>query len=167
MSDAVNHFQLGCRHYLTRPSGSKRHPDNSNGAEESDGASLATCFRVQENQTIDADCLRAWRYHLLDKDDVFHPAFLQEIIFGGTDNVHMESDTQDLLETWGTLKVSFIPHSSIPNGPCYVNKDVVHSVWRVYEDRQLAFLQATWPSIEDKRRETLPNGMGRIANIKI
>lgn len=121
---------------------------------------------MRENQTIDADCLRAWRSNYLDEDDVFHPAFLQEIIFGGTDNAHLESDAQDVLETWGTLKVSFIPYLSIPNGPCYVNKDIIHSVWRVYEDRQLAFLQATWPSIEDKRRGILPKGMGEIANTK-
>lgn len=149
--DAATSFRLGRHHYLTRPSGSKRYRANINGAEKSDEASLATYFRVQENRTIDADCLRAWRSNYLDEDDVFHPAFLQEIIFGGTDKVRLENDIQEVFEAWETLKVSFEPHLSISNGPCYVNKDVIFSVWRVYEDRQLAFLQATWPSIEDKR----------------
>lgn len=162
--DAANSFRLGCRHYLTRLSGTKRHYDNINSAEKSDEASLATCFQVQGKFIIDANRLRAWRSNYLDEDDVFHPAFLQEIIFGGSDDVYLESDTQDVFEAWETLKVSFVPHLSIAKGPCYVNKDVIHSVWRVYEDRQLAFVQAIWPSIEDKRRAILPNGMRSIAN---
>lgn len=149
--DAANYFRLGCRHYLTRPSGSRRPCIETNSFEKGDGASLATCFRVNENLNIDAGCLRAWRTDYLDKDDAFHPAFLREIIFGGTD-VHLENDTQAVFDAWGTREVSFVPHLSIANGPCYVDRETIHSVWRVYEDRQLAFLQATWPSFEDKRR---------------
>lgn len=136
--DTSSSFWLGYRHYLARPSGFKRHSPNINEVEKNDQASLATIFRVQENQTIK------------DKDDAFHPSFLQEVIFGGADDVHLESNTRDMFEAWETLHVTFLPHLSISNGPYYVKEDSIHSIWRVYEDRQLAFVQAIWPSIEDK-----------------
>lgn len=136
--DTSSSFWLGYRHYLARPSGFKPHSPNINEVEKNDQASLATIFRVQENQTIK------------DKDDAFHPSFLQEVIFGGADDVHLESNTRDMFEAWETLHVTFLPHLSISNGPYYVKEDSIHSIWRVYEDRQLAFVQAIWPSIEDK-----------------
>lgn len=148
--DTSSSFWLGYRHYLARPSGFKRHSPNIHEVEKNDQASLATIFPVQENQTINAECLRAWRANYLDKDDAFHPSFLQEVNFGGADDVHLESDTRDMFEAWETLHVTFLPHLSISNGPYYVKEDSIHSIWRVYEDRQLAFVQAIWPSIEDK-----------------
>lgn len=126
--DAANRFQLGHRHYLTRPSGSRRNPVNLYGARKNDQFSLATCFRAQKNQTINADCLRAWPSNYLDEDDVFHPAFLQEIIFAGTDHVctsgkrhrmflklgrhwksvpHLTLASRTALAVW--TKISFIP----------------------------------------------------------
>lgn len=156
--DASNSFLLGDRHYLTRPSGYERHCDINDSPENGDEGSLATFFQVNGTSTIDAGRLRSWRAMLLDTDDVFHPAFLQEIIFGGVNDVHLESDTSNLFEAWETRKVSFAPHLSIGNGPCYVVKDETHSVWRVYEDRQLGFLQAIWPSLEDDRQAILPDG---------
>lgn len=162
--DASNSFFLDRRHYLTRPSGSKRHCTDTNSAENGDEGSLATCFQVDGTSTIDAERLRSWRSMILDSDDVFHPAFLQEIIFGGVNDVRLESDTCDVFESWETRKVSFAPGLSVENGPCYVIKDEIHSVWRVYEDRQLAFLQAIWPSIKDNRQAFLREEMRRIAN---
>ena len=148
--DTSSNFRLGCRHYLARPSGFKRYSPNINDVGKNDEASLATIFRVQENQTVNAECLRAWRANYLDKDDAFHPSFLQEVIFGGADDVHVESDTRDIFEAWETLHVTFVPHLGISTGPYYVKEDSIYSIWRVYEDRQLAFVQAIWPSIEDK-----------------
>lgn len=79
--DASNSFVLGSRHYLTRPSGYKRHYDINNSPENGEEGSLATCFQVDGTSTIDAERLRSWPAMLLDTDDVFHPAFLQEIVF--------------------------------------------------------------------------------------
>ena len=149
--DTSSNFRLGHRHYLARPSGFKRCRPNINGVGNNDEASLATYFRVEKNQIINADCLRAWRVNYLDNDDAFHPSFLQEVIFGGADDVHLGSDTRDVFEAWETLHVSFAPGLSIANGPYRVKNDSIHSIWRVYDDRQLAFVQATWPSIEDER----------------
>lgn len=128
-----------------------RYRPNINGEGKNDEASLATCFRVEKNQTINADCLRAWRADYLDDDDAFHPSFLQEVIFGGADDVHLDTDTRDLFEDWGTLQVNLEPYLKIPNGPYYVKKDFIYSIWRVYEDRQLAFVHAIWPSTESER----------------
>ena len=149
--DTSSNFRLGGRHYLARPSGFKRYRPNIKEIGKNDEASLATCFPVQKNQTINAQCLRAWRANYLDNDDAFHPSFLEELIFSGADGVHLESDTKDVFEAWGTLHVSFAPNLSIPNGPYYVKKDSIYSIWRVYEDCQLAFVQAIWPSFEDEK----------------
>lgn len=148
--DASSNFRLGSRNYLTRPSGAKRTLPSIDGAFKSDATSLATCLQVPKNQTIDADYLRAWRADFLDNDDVFHPCFLQEVVFGGTDDVHLESGTQDLFKAWETCRVSFVPDLGAASGPCYIRNNDIHTVWRVYEDRQLAFVQSTWPSIRDR-----------------
>ena len=154
--DTSSNSRLRHRHYLARPSRFKRYRANINGVGKNDEVSLTTCFRVEKNQTINADCLRAWRADYLDDNDAFHPSFLQEVIFGGADDVHLESDTRDLFEAWETLHVSFAPHLRIPHGPYYVEKDSMYSIWRVYEDRQLAFVQAILPSIESERLFSLP-----------
>ena len=125
---------------------------------------MATCIQIDKDLAINGEMLHTWRARYLDTDDVFHPSFLQEIIFTGTDDVHLESDTKTVLEDWKTLKVNSVPHLGIPNGPCYVVKGVIHSAWRVYQDPQLSFLQAVWPSIEDKRQAILSIEVERIAN---
>lgn len=110
-----------------------------------------TCFRVQKNLTIDAGTLRAWRTDHLDEDDVLDPDFLQEIIFAGvkSDDVHLTSDAEKIFKDWQTLKVRYEPHLDVNNGPYYVDKGLLYSVWKVHEDRQLAFVQATWPATDD------------------
>ncbi len=109
-----------------------------------------TCLRLENNQTVNASTLLTWRTNHLDKDDVFTPEFLHEIIFCGvqSEDVHLESDTGELFEDWQTLKIRYVPHLDVGNGPYYINNGILHSVWRVYEDRQLAFVQATWPSTD-------------------
>ena len=151
MMDSSRYFRLGHRHYLARPTGFKRHHLDIDGVKQNDRASLATYFRVQTNQIINVDFLRAWRANYLDADDAFHSSFLGEVIFGGADNVQLRSDTADVFEAWSTRQVSFAPNVIISNGPYYVKEDFLYSVWRVYEDRQLNFVQAIWPSIEDER----------------
>lgn len=57
-----------------------------------------------------------------------------------------------LLAAWNTQDVLYQPHLDIPNGPYYISEGVLHSVWKVYDDYQLAFVQALWPATQ----ETLP-----------
>jgi hypothetical protein len=113
---------------------------------------LVTYFHVEKNQTIDAYTLQTWRPDYLHEDDVFHVDFLKEIIFGGvqSNDVHLEGDTEEVFKNWKTQKVRYEPHMNVDNGPYYVVSGFLHSVWRVYEDRQLAFLQAIWPSIDEE-----------------
>lgn len=110
-----------------------------------------TYFRAQKSQTIDAGVLQAWRAKHLDQDDVFHPDFLQGVIFGGvkSDEVHLTCDAKTLLEDWNTASVVYEPHLELKDGPYYVSRGILHSIWRIYEDHQLAFLQATWPTEDD------------------
>jgi hypothetical protein len=112
---------------------------------------LSAYFRLQKNQTINARTLRMWRTDHLDTDDVFQPEFLRHIIFGGvrSEDVHIENDTNQLFNDWQTLKVRFEPDLDISNGPYYVEGGLPHSVWKIYQDRQLAFVQAIWPSQND------------------
>ena len=108
-------------------------------------------MRLKKDQVIDASTLLKWRTDQLDGDDVFAPEFLQEMIFGGvqSEDLHLESDTEQVFEDWKTLKIRYVPHLDVGDGPYHVYRGLLHSVWRVYEDPQLAFVQATWPSTDD------------------
>ena len=68
--DTSSNSRPGNSHYLARPTGFKRYREVGKNVK----ASLATCFRVQKNQTVDAECLRAWRADYLDHDEAFHPS---------------------------------------------------------------------------------------------
>ena len=107
-----------------------------------------TCLHLEKSQVIDASTLLNWRTDHLDGDDVFAPEFLREIIFVGVqfEDIHLENDTEILFEDWQTLTLRYVPHLDIGNGPYCIYRGLRHSVRRVYEDRQLAFVQAIWPS---------------------
>ena len=91
-----------------------------------------------------------WRASLLDPDDVFRPEFLSELILGGGDagDAVLADDLGPLLERWKVRRISYEPSLVVPDGPYYLANDVLHSVWRVYQDHQLAFVQALWPSLD-------------------
>ena len=115
--------------------------------------SLATYFRVQKGHIIDADTLQQWRTRYLDRDDVFDPAFLHEIIFGGVgpSDISITRDAERLFETWQTSKFSYEPQVDAENGPYYIDKGRFFSVWKVFEDHKLAFVQSTWPANRNDR----------------
>ncbi|RHZ70336.1 hypothetical protein CDV55_108201 [Aspergillus turcosus] len=121
---------------------------------------LATYFHVSKDQNINANTLERWRADYLDKDDVFHVDFLQQIIIGGacSTDIRLSDDTRKVFQRWNTVNITYDPDLEIDSGPYYVANGVVHSVWKVYEDRQLAFVQATWPS---------PDSNGQVARPKI
>ena len=110
-----------------------------------------TCLRLQKDQTIDASTLLTWRTDQLDRDDVFAPEFLQQTDFCGvqSQDVYLEIDTERLFKDWQTSRIRYAPHLDVGNGPYYISRGTLHSVWRVYEDRQLAFVQAIWPSTDN------------------
>ena len=149
--DASNSFRLESCQYLARPAGLKARLQNTHNPVENETAFIVTFFHGYSNQKVDADRLRAWRADLFDQDDVFHPAYLQHIIFGGADNIHLDPDVESVFESWETINVSFAPHLEIIDGPYLVQNGEIYSVWRVYEDSQLAFVQSIWPSLENER----------------
>jgi hypothetical protein len=64
-------------------------------------------------------------------------------------NIHLSSDAERLFQDWLTLRLRYEPKLDAESGPYYVHNSVLHSVWKVQEDRQLAFVQAVWP-VADK-----------------
>ncbi|PWY85828.1 amidase signature enzyme [Aspergillus sclerotioniger CBS 115572] len=142
-TESLISFELGAHQYLARPI-------ESYGVLEalSDSSGLVTYLHVSKDKTLDANALEDWRASLLAKDDVFHVDFLQHIIIGGacSSEVHLTEDVQDLFQGWNTTKITYEPQLDIASGPYYIQKGILYSVWKVYEDCQLAFLQATWPS---------------------
>jgi hypothetical protein len=116
---------------------------------------LVTCLKAQKNQVINATTLQEWRVEFLDGDDVFDPAFLIQIMICGVDSndINVTSDAQELLAAWNTQGIIYQPHLDIPNGPYYTSEGVLHSVWKIYDDYQLAFVQALWPAAPEKLPE--------------
>lgn len=109
-----------------------------------------TYLQVSNDHIINTGSLQQWREKFLDQDDVFHADFLKLIVFGGidTDYVRFGQDVENVFEKWNTLKMVCEPGLNIANGTYYAHKGLIHSVSKVYPDRQLAFVQATWPSLE-------------------
>ncbi|KAK2737897.1 hypothetical protein FQN57_007348 [Myotisia sp. PD_48] len=130
---------------------------------------LATYFYIAEDQTIDAKTLREWRVNYLEKDDVFHVDFLQQIIFGGCcqNEMHLTAEMQDIFHEWNTQKVLCDPNLKISNGPYFALNGLVHSVWKVYEDDHLAFVQSLWPSLHDERQAHCPGHPYRSHGIAV
>jgi hypothetical protein len=112
-----------------------------------------TCFTAHKNQTIDDHVLKTWRSETLDRDDVFHPDFLKEVVFSGVgkSDVVITADAQTAFSDWKTSKISFLSTHLLSDGPYYIDRGVLYTVWRVYEDRQLAFMQSLWASLKQSR----------------
>lgn len=110
-----------------------------------------TYFRAHKDQIINASSLQAWRVEHLDGDEVFDRGFLREIIFGGihSDDVQLSQDSEKVFQDWQIHKIKYEPHLNVTDGPYCVVRGLLHSVWRVYEDSQLTFVQSIWPSIDN------------------
>lgn len=108
------------------------------------GPLLVTYFLTNDRQIIDASALLAWRSNYLDNDVVFQPEFLHHIIFGAVPAARFTGDAIRLLTEWQAT-ILYERDLIISNGPYYIDNGSVYYVWKVYEDRQLAFVQSTWP----------------------
>ncbi|CAG8951778.1 hypothetical protein HYFRA_00005582 [Hymenoscyphus fraxineus] len=145
MSDPSKTFQVRGITYIAWPiSVSIDIPDGD------ENSALATCFDVEENSIINASIMSAWRDEL-QKDDVFAPEFLQQIMFTGLGSREMKlaSDTEKMFKDWKTLRFFHVPALKVADGPYYIEQGSLYSISRVYEDRQLAFVQAIKPSQHD------------------
>ncbi|CAG8984104.1 hypothetical protein HYALB_00010605 [Hymenoscyphus albidus] len=145
MADASKTFQVRGSTYIAWPiSVSFDIPDGD------ENSALVTCFDVEENSIINASIMSAWRDEL-QKDDVFAPEFLQQIIFTGLGSREMKlaSYTEKTFKDWKTLRFFHVPALKVADGPYCIEQGLLYSISRVYEDRQLAFLQAIKPSQHD------------------
>jgi hypothetical protein len=111
---------------------------------------LLKLFPVQKNRTIDAKTLSQWRTHHLNRDDCFHVENLEIVVFSGVQptEIHITEDAQALFKDWDS-KIKYERDLQLRNGPCYAEKGVLYTIWKVYEDRQLAFVQSIWPAGEE------------------
>ncbi|KAI0101049.1 amidase signature domain-containing protein [Nemania sp. FL0031] len=150
-------FMLGQSCYEARPL--PGHPECSSRLRQ---PSLITCFQVSKNSAINSRVLHLWRKVHLDQDDVFHPNFLQNVIFCGVEQSHINltDDAKSLLGEWGTVTVEYESKIGVASGPYLVHLGTLHSVWKVYEDRQLAFSQSIWPSDHDNQAFVATNAPG-------
>ena len=63
-------------------------------------------------------------------------------------DVHLGGDTNQVFKDWQTSRIRFEPDVKINNGPYYTEKGSLHSVWRIYQDYHLVFVQAVLPMVE-------------------
>lgn len=105
---------------------------------------LVTYFHVRKKQNIDGSTLNSWREDHLDEDDVFHPEFLKEIVFGGIhpDGISLTRDAKKVLERWQTRAIRYEPDLSIESGRYFICNGMVYSIRKVLEDYQHAFVQS-------------------------
>ncbi|KAL9609128.1 MAG: hypothetical protein Q9167_006089 [Letrouitia subvulpina] len=112
---------------------------------------------------VDANFLRTTIQDFIRTDDVFVPEFLQGIILCGARDSDIVRDGPliELLQEWANKWIEILPPSkatAFAPGPYIVDGQALFQMWRVYDDYNLAFLNATWPSMDDARSfECVPN----------
>ena len=118
----------------------------------------ATVIPVPANGVVDALDLKLLIQSYSRTDDVFSPAFLAGLIFYGpnANDTTLSKGVKQLLGDWHTQWTYFQPksqelHNPLEAGPCVVYDATIHTIWRVYDDPQLAFVRAVWPQIHSAR----------------
>ena len=112
----------------------------------------ATVIPVPANGVVDAPYLKSLVEEYFATDDVFSPTFREVVIFYGPNASYqsLSNGARQLLERWHTQRMYFQPTSQelrepLEAGPCFVYDLAIHTIWRIYDDPQLAFVQAVWP----------------------
>ncbi|MCJ1248407.1 hypothetical protein MMC30_005624 [Trapelia coarctata] len=100
----------------------------------------AVAIIVSTGDRITEDLLKKFRIDRLDKDDIFQPEFLENIIFygGRGDNIELDSDALNLLRSWKTVNISFVSGNTLSQqvapGPYIIYNGQLWQPWRIYED---------------------------------
>ena len=118
----------------------------------------ATVIPVPANGVVDAHYLKLLVQNYSRIDDVFSPAFLAGLIFYGANasGITLSKDVKQLLIDWHTQWTYFQPkalelYDQLEAGPCAVYDATIHTIWKVYDDPQLAFVRAIWPQMHSAR----------------
>ncbi|KAJ4015401.1 hypothetical protein NW752_006864 [Fusarium irregulare] len=112
---------------------------------------LCVLFEIQPKSTISESALQEFRSSILDRDDVFQPAFLANIIFYGAkpEDVEIEPDVWNELRAWKTKNWYFVhgpPFPKVARGPYVFLHGAAWQPWRVYRDSNACFMKTFKPS---------------------
>jgi hypothetical protein len=118
--------------------------------------SFATVLDVRPGDLVNTTTLQERIAQFIRTDDVFDKAFLEGIIFQGAEESQIKIDPtpngpfKELGIEWThvqpTQKSSSLPQ--LPPGPYIVQNGQLSQIWRLYSDKNLAFIQSVWPSID-------------------
>ncbi|KAJ4135096.1 hypothetical protein NW768_004711 [Fusarium equiseti] len=136
-----------------------RNPDTSLGSNDPENGEpkLSVVYITKPSNKISKSALQEFRSSTLDRDDVFQPAFLANIIFYGAkqEDVEVEPDALNELRAWKTQNWSFVQGTSdlkVAPGPYVLLRGTAWQPWRVYRDCNACFMKTFKPS---------PNAAGR------
>jgi hypothetical protein len=70
------------------------------------------------------------------KDDVFHTAFLDTVVFSGADGAHVNftKEAQEYLGKLGNQHVIFVPSFELLPGPYVLIGNELRDVWKITDD---------------------------------
>ncbi|KAI0110841.1 amidase [Nemania sp. FL0031] len=102
-------------------------------------------YRTKPEQIMTREALKVFRETILDRDDVFQPAFATHVVFygNGEQRLEMSKDAVEELLDWGA-KWSFVEGDSshpVAPGPYVFAKEKVWQPWKVYYDVNGAFMK--------------------------
>ncbi|KAJ8125793.1 hypothetical protein O1611_g7845 [Lasiodiplodia mahajangana] len=106
---------------------------------------LFIVYQTKPEQILTREALKIFRENVLDRDDVFQPAFAAQVVFYGSSEreLRMSEDATRELEDWGTQWRFIKGDSSHPvaPGPYVFAKEKVWQPWKVYYDVNGAFMK--------------------------
>ncbi|KAI1179820.1 amidase [Nemania sp. FL0916] len=103
-------------------------------------------YPVKPGYVVSRETLRAFRKDVLDRDDVFQPAFAACLVFLGNlrFGIEMSGDAYEELDDWGTKKWIFVhgdPSDPVVPGPFVWAKGMLWQPWKVYYDFNNQFMK--------------------------
>ena len=116
--------------------------------------SLATVFAVNPGDDINITSLRDKISLYTANDDVFRTEFLTGIILQGAEKAQLNFNldltvlSQELGSKWINIRPISEQSPKLSPGPYAVQNGQLFQVWRLYSDKNLAFLQSVWPANE-------------------
>ena len=116
---------------------------------------LFLVYPTEPGQTVSGESLRSFKADILDRDDVYRPAFAKHVVFYGSSEQELQPDAITELENWGAHQWTFAEGDrlrEVAPGPYVFAKQQVWQPWKVYYDFNAAFMCAFKPS---------PNATGR------
>ncbi|TGO51362.1 hypothetical protein BOTNAR_0359g00120 [Botryotinia narcissicola] len=101
---------------------------------------------VNSGDKIDEKKLQEFRSIYLDPDDIFQPAFLNQIVFLGAEEneIDLQPSALSLFAKWNTKERYFVSSQNrkddIAPGPYILYRGRIYEPWRVYNDETLSMM---------------------------